>query len=400
MVIVLPGEVGVRRVVVNLTDRALITAFGNDEVISWDLAGRLYSTWNTGITERRGLNGRGLRKWHDVAGRHREPMDAQAIDRLVDRAADRARAVAALVERSGGGRTRADAIDGIRHALVRAAQFDAAAARSDARRFASIYGEIGILPPDQYLAFVAQATEGCSFGTCTFCDLYQQSFRVRAVPEFATHLADARAFLGDSLLLRGRSVFIGAANALAVTTTRLLPLLDVVNRAFDRCPPAVCGFIDAFAGARKTADEYRALANLGLRRVYVGLESGSDRVLAFVRKPARSEDAIQAVGTMKAAGLSVAVIVIVGIGGDRFAEEHTRETAVALHRMKLGSRDLVYFSDLVEERGNRYVESAEEHAIRPLSTDERRLQRRHISEGLTSGVPPRTATYDLREFVY
>ena len=32
---------------------------------------------------------------------------------------------------------------------------------------------IPILPPDQYLALVVQATEGCSWNKCTFCAFYK-----------------------------------------------------------------------------------------------------------------------------------------------------------------------------------------------------------------------------------
>jgi len=32
---------------------------------------------------------------------------------------------------------------------------------------------VGILPPDQYMAVVLQAAEGCAFNTCTFCDFYR-----------------------------------------------------------------------------------------------------------------------------------------------------------------------------------------------------------------------------------
>ena len=49
-------------------------------------------------------------------------------------------------------------------------------------------GPVGILPPDQYLALVLQATEGCSFNTCTFCDLYQHPYRVKTADEFRAHV--------------------------------------------------------------------------------------------------------------------------------------------------------------------------------------------------------------------
>jgi radical SAM superfamily enzyme YgiQ (UPF0313 family) len=397
MPVLLPGSFGSDPLLVHLTDRALTVAIGFTMVVSWDRAGRLYSLWERGRTWRRGLSGRGLEKWHDASGRHRRPMNEAAVSRLVDRAGDRARTVATLVESSAGQRARADC-PGLTQVLSRAALFDSVAAAADARRFSTIYGEIGVLPPDQYLAFVAQATEGCTFNSCTFCRCYRRPFRVRSAAEFAAHVREARAFAGDSLLLRGRSVFLGAANALALPTSRLLPILDSVADAFGGRPPAVCGFVDGFSGARKTTDDYRALRERGLRRAYVGLESGSDRLLALVRKPATSGETVLAVRAMKEAGLETGVIVMIGLGGRRFDQEHAAATAATLERMGLDSRDLVYFSELVESAD---VEDESATAGEPLSAEERRMQRLRISEGFVSaGSQPRTAVYDLRELLY
>ena len=48
-----------------------------------------------------------------------------------------------------------------------------------------VYSPVGILPPDQYLALVVQATRGCAFNTCTFCDLYRDGYRVKSAAERA-----------------------------------------------------------------------------------------------------------------------------------------------------------------------------------------------------------------------
>jgi radical SAM superfamily enzyme YgiQ (UPF0313 family) len=44
----------------------------------------------------------------------------------------------------------------------------------------SIYKPVSILPPDQYLALVVQATEGCSYNECSFCTFYRdRPFRIK-----------------------------------------------------------------------------------------------------------------------------------------------------------------------------------------------------------------------------
>jgi hypothetical protein len=283
--------------------------------------------------------------------------------------------------------------------LDRAAAFDAAVAAADADLFRAIYRPIGILPPDQYLSLVLQATEGCSFRSCTFCDFYAEPYRVKNPAEFAAHLRAVVAYLGESIHLRSRAVFLGSANALAMPMSGLLPIFEVVAGEWPGRP--VCAFVDGFTGAMKTAAEYRDLAERGLRRVYVGLESGCDALLEFVRKPATSMQAIETVRAARAGGLGVAVIVMLGLGGDRFADAHVTDTARAVNAMELGAGDLLYFSELVVGPESPYAGASSATGARALDPEELAAQRAAIETRLAfPATRPRLATYDIREFVY
>jgi radical SAM superfamily enzyme YgiQ (UPF0313 family) len=285
--------------------------------------------------------------------------------------------------------------------LALAASFDAAFARADARRFAAVYSPVGILPPDQYLALVVQATEGCSFNTCTFCDLYHEKFRAKSEDEFRAHLGGVLSYLGESVRLRSRGIFLGAANALALPMPRLVPIFEVLLEEADAVRRGVAAFVDGFTGARKTEADYRLLSHFGLRRVYIGLESGHDPLLAFVRKPGEAAAAVETVRAIRAAGVSAGVIVMTGLGGDTYAEGHVRDTAGALNAMRLGAGDLLYFSDLVDVPQTAYPLLAAASGVRPLGADARAAQQAQIRASLRfDGAPPQMATYDIREFVY
>lgn len=376
-----------------LTERALTISISDAEVLSWDLGGRLYSVWAGGRTWRRGLSGRAWEKGADADGRrYRRSIEGAALDDVVERAATRARAAETVL---------AARDTAIARALGRAAAFDAEAARKDAAAFARLYHDVGMLPPDRYLSLVAELTEGCSFHTCTFCHLYRQPFRVRPAEEFARHLSHVRAFMGGSIALRGRAVFLGAANALALPAARLVESLDLVADAFGARRLEVSGFIDPRTAGRRTVRDFTTLGAHGLRRVYLGLESGHDPLLAFVEKPGTASDAVRGVTQAKAAGLHAAIVVILGLGGDRFDAAHVADTAAALNAMPLGAGDIVYFSPLVEPVDRPYATIAEGAGIRPLTIDEQRAQRRRIRERLAfAGAPPQIATYDVGEFVY
>jgi hypothetical protein len=409
----------------SLKDSSLSVAINGDHIIVCDRAGRLYSVYRAGVHHRRSLNGSILQKWTPPVGapieRQRRWLDQPEADQLIDDTADRFRELhAALTAPAWAWLTppdRSTDLDDLLRVIDRAAQFDGNTARSDAARFAGVYSPIGILPPDQYLALVLQATVGCSFNTCTFCDLYHQAFRIKTTDEFRQHVRAVREYLGDSILLRQRSIFLGAANALTIPLPRLLPIFDIVrdelapspeNRGRPQVPRDVRGlgegagvyaFLDAFTGTRKSAEDYRALAERGLRRVYIGLESGHDPLLEFVRKPGHAQDAIDTVQTIKAAGINVGLIVLIGLGGDRFAAGHAADTVEVLNQMPLERGDLLYFSDLVTEPGTPYPLQVEQHGIRALDRSERAAQRNMIRSGLSPGSV-KISNYDVREFVY
>ena len=390
--------------IISLKPHSLAVSRDDEHVVSWDLGGRLYSVFRGGVTWRRGLSGDVLEKRGSGASRSRRWLTSADADAVAEQAAGFACEVADALA-TPAWRWSAP-IEPVVAQLVGShlhlcASFDGVRARRDATRFAEVYRPVGILPPDQYLSLVVQATEGCSFNTCTFCDLYHDGYRVKSADQFRAHVDEVRRYLGTSINLRSRGIFLGAANALAVPMATLVPLFETLVEALDAIPRGVCAFVDGFTGAKKTVGDYRMLSHLGLRRVYVGLESGHDQLLAFIRKPGFAADAIETVQRIKAAGVQAGVIVMTGLGGERFEAGHVADTVAALNQMRLGDGDLVYFSDLVEIATTAYPLIAEREAIGTLSAARRQMQRDAILAGLRfDGSGPKFATYDIREFVY
>lgn len=388
------------QVTISVKPGAISVMFDTREVFTYDRGGRLWALTRDGRTYRRGLNGQVLEKRRvDGALLRRRLSDAEAID-LIDGAAMRMAALRDALAVEVSARVGANgALVGALEMLERAARFDAAAHHADCATFSRVYDPVGILPPDQYMAVVLQATEGCSFNTCTFCDFYRdRRFRIKSPDEFRTHVQAVRAFFGDSLLMR-RSIFLGEANALVAPTRRLEIFIEMAREEIGRLP--IYAFLDAFTGRKKSVEEYARLGALGLKRVSIGLESGHDPLLEFVQKPSSAADVAETVATLKQAGIAVSLIVLVGLGGDRFAAGHVADTAALLNRLPLSEEDIVYFSTLVEHAYAPYSIQIAEAGIRPLDDAELRAQRRAIVAGLTFGSSgPQIATYDIHEFIY
>ncbi len=377
---------------------------GETAVFSFDGAGRLWTAMRGGNSYRRGLDGKIVAKWQTPqAGRGRRWLAPAESVELIGHACAMA---AALLEDVLAGALPLDppldapALD----SLKAAAAFTPARAQADVEAYHGVYRPVGILPPDQYMAVVLQAAEGCSFNTCTFCTFYKdRRFRIKTPAEFRAHAAAVKDYLAGGLSLR-RTIFLGDANALVIPTPRLLPLLEITHELFDVAKlGGIYAFLDGFSGEKKTQADYAALARLGLRRVYIGLESGHDPLLRFLKKPGKAEDAVQAVRAMKAAGVAVGIIVLSGAGGKQFARAHTADTIAVLNRMELDADDLLYFSELVETEGLEYSRDAYAAALQPLSEAERIAQGEEIERALRfdeeRGVP-HISRYDIREFVY
>jgi radical SAM superfamily enzyme YgiQ (UPF0313 family) len=249
-----------------------------------------------------------------------------------------------------------------------------------------------------------QVTEGCSFNACTFCDFYKdRPFRIKTPFELRTHARSIKEYLGRGLSLR-RTIFLGDANSLVIPTRQLFDLLEVVNQEFQvEEMGGIFAFMDGFQKNTKDIQDFSNLRKLGLTRVYIGLESGSQKLLRYLGKPITPEKVVQAVNTIKEAGIAVGIIILLGAGGQVFHNDHIIETVTAINAMHLDMEDIIYFSELVENEGLSYTTRAFDEKFLPLSRGQLSQQEITITNGLEfseSGGTPHISRYDIREFVY
>jgi hypothetical protein len=290
--------------------------------------------------------------------------------------------------------------DELRAWLDLALAWDEERARADRRAFQTIYKPVSIVPPDQYRALVLQMTEGCSWNRCTFCSFYRdRRFRVKSPAALRAHIRQAKAFLGGGLGLR-RSVFLGDANALIVPQPRLRELLQVVREELPG--QDLYAFLDIFGAEQKTAAEYAELCAAGVRRIYIGLESGDEAVFDLLNKPGSPQQCVEMVVRIRSAGIQVGVILLAGAGGAGLAERHVAHSLAALAAMGLGAGDLVYISPLIVPDDGEYAARARELGLAPLDPpaldaqlDALRAGARAATQGL-----PRVALYHIEEWLY
>lgn len=404
---------------VSLAAGTLTLSFAGRSSVSFDGAGRLLGAWFDGITYRRSLDNRVLAKWIDPATagtRARRFLPEDERRALIERAY----AAAANVERamaSGAlemGSSPAAWNQQVQVWLSSVAGWSWARLQDEVCRFHTIYKPVSILPPDQYLSIVLQATEGCSYNRCTFCTFYRdRPFRIKSVEEFTAHCDQVRDFLGAGITVR-RSIFLADANAVIAPQRLLLPMLDAVSARFPVRAPGVprgtdwelegiYAFVSAPDALHKRAEDFAELRARGVRRLYVGLETGHDPLRAFLAKPGSAADVVEAVATMKAGGMEIGVILMLGIGGEAYRAAHLEGTVALIQQMPLGSGDLIYLSPFVADEPSPYLAAMQAAGIAPLNAaalevEEQRFKRALTPWAAANGV--RVSKYDVREFIY
>jgi len=185
-------------------------------------------------------------------------------------------------------------------------------------------------PPSEANSLLIQATVGCPHNRCTFCMVYKNGprYRVRAIPEIIADLDEARGLHGE----RVRTLFFPAGNTIAMPTDDLARICRHARRIFPHLERITVYGSSQYLH-RKGPEGMARLADAGLTRIHVGLETGDDAILRSVRKGTTADQQVQAGRWTRAAGIELSVYVLLGIGGPSGSLSHATRTAEVLNRI-------------------------------------------------------------------
>lgn len=178
-------------------------------------------------------------------------------------------------------------------------------------------------PPSEADALIVQATIGCSWNACTYCDMYSdKTYRVRPLAEVLEDLDAAARVVGD----RVEKLFVADGDALGMPMDHWRPLLDRARRVFPRLRRVSCYAMARNVAARTDA-ELAELRAGGLAILYIGPESGDDATLKRIAKGDTFAGHVEAAARAHAAGMTLSVITLLGVAGVERSEVHAHETA-------------------------------------------------------------------------
>jgi radical SAM superfamily enzyme YgiQ (UPF0313 family) len=214
-----------------------------------------------------------------------------------------------------------------------------------------------IRPPSEAFSLLVRVIRNCTWNRCTFCPVYKGS--KASVRPVADVLADVDAMAAAAgvldagspsdvlhagavppeafqvaLFLRdgARSAFLQDADPGAAAPDKVATVIERLREHFPTVE-RVTTYGRASTVARRTPAQLERLAEAGLSRLHLGLESGCDEVLARVDKGCTAADLVKAGRQTLAAGMELCFYFMPGLGGRDLAQEHVRDTAAVLREV-------------------------------------------------------------------
>jgi radical SAM superfamily enzyme YgiQ (UPF0313 family) len=192
-------------------------------------------------------------------------------------------------------------------------------------------------PPSEGNSLILQATIGCSWNRCIYCDMYREKrYRVR---DLDATLADLEGVIRHDAA-RVDKLFVADGDALGMPMDHWLPILERARAGLPRLRRVSC-YAMASNVLSKRDDELRALREAGLSLLYIGPESGDDDTLKKIAKGSTHAEHVEAAARAHAAGMKISMIVLLGVGGTARSREHAEATGALVSGM-----DPEYFAAL------------------------------------------------------
>lgn len=229
--------------------------------------------------------------------------------------------------------------------------------------------EIGpIRPPSEAESLLIRVTRNCPWNQCKFCGLYKgEKFSIRpkehvlkdidlikkcidklkeadCLPnDRQSIIKDLRESLGSDdewayhsavIWYRSgmRSIFLQDANTMILKPGDMVEILNHIKANFPEVE-RITSYARSHTLARINDEDLKRIADAGLNRIHVGMETACDEVLNLVKKGVDKSTHILAGQKVKKAGIELSEYFMPGLGGNEYSKQNALDTADALNQI-------------------------------------------------------------------
>lgn len=243
-------------------------------------------------------------------------------------------------------------------------------------------------PPYEADSLLLEVTAGCTHHRCKFCTLYGDlpfKFRMSPIEDIENDLLEAQILRHNPVSmmtarLQGLSrpkpmerVFLTGANPFILKTEKLLEIAALIRKYLPSVRTIGC-FARITDSVKKTDEELALLRQAGYNGLTIGVETGDDTALSFMRKGYTSQDILTQCKRLEQADIEYGFFYLTGISGKGKGETGAKASADIfnqLHPFLIGPNMLTVYpeSRLYQEilSGN-WEEESEIEKYRELRT--------------------------------
>lgn len=183
-------------------------------------------------------------------------------------------------------------------------------------------------PPGEARSAILQATLGCSWNKCAFCEMYtSKKFKSRSFDDLKPEIhVLAQAYKGV------KKIFLADGNAFVLSANKLNSILQEINYQFGKIQRISSYALpkDIFS---KSEAELKELRANGLKLLYVGIETGDDELLKRIHKGETYNSTIDGILKAHNAGIDTSIMIINGLGGRKYSVQHALRSADIINKL-------------------------------------------------------------------
>ena len=216
-------------------------------------------------------------------------------------------------------------------------------------------------PPNEATSALIRASRGCPWNKCLFCTMYKTiKFRPRPVDEVKKDIDTAA-----KIYQGAKTVFIADSDSLVMKDIE-----EIIRYIKLRFPNAdrITSYARAKTLMKLGSERLKKIKKAGLSRVHVGLESGDEKTLEFMKKGVTPQDIITGGKEAKKSGLELSFYILIGAGGKERIKEHAIGSAKVCNEV---NPDFIRLRTLVVQRDSLLKEKKKNGEYTPTSPIEK-----------------------------